>query len=514
MDADKQRALARLRGTYRNEAQYPGATLGRRGVGWSRTETYPNDNLPELGTLVARSRRAMNADPYARGIVRTIVSDSVGWGIEPQSLAADPDARSAIEAAWRAWTETSDPWGQQDSFQAQQWLVCWSWLVSGEVFVRIRRRLPTDPTVLQLEILEPEFVPRSWSSPLPGAPPGARVRAGIEFNAIGNVTAYYMYRSRPGDLQDIDVSQLVRVPASIGGSPLVLHVYRQERPGQLRGTPVLAPALMRLRDLEVFSDAVLVRQGLSNLLTASLTRSSDGTDPIVGGEGGETAADGRTIVRLGVGAMNELAPGEKLEYNEPPDPPAGYDTFVKNVLRAASSAATGVPYEVVTSDWSGLNDRLARVILHGHRRSIQATQFNVLVKRLCAPVYQEWLRASVEAGVLPFADFASAPERYVGVNWSPQAWPYINPVQDVASAKDGIRNGLTSRTQVVAETGERAEVIDRQQADDNRRADELKLSYDSDGRKPANGAPAPAPAAPAAKPAAPANPPANPGEGV
>ncbi len=482
------RSVGRLARTARAEVEYPAATIGRRGIDWTRTLTYPNDNLVELSTLVARSRRAVCSDPYAGGIVRTIVADTVGWGIEPQSLAEDRAARNSIEAAWREWTETSDPWGQQDSFAAQQWLICWTWLVSGEVFVRLRRRLPTDPTVLQLEVLEPEFVPRNWNQLLPGAPPGNRVRAGIEFDRLGSVAAYYMYRSRPGDLQDIDVSQLVRVPAKVGGSPLVLHVYRQDRPGQLRGTPALAPVLLKLRDLDVFTDGVLVRQGLANLLTASLTRAATtGLDPITGEAGGETdPADARTVVRLGVGAMNELAPGEKLEYNDPPDPPAEYDAYVKNVLRAAGTGA-GVPYEVLTNDWSGSNDRLARVVLQGHRRNIQAVQFNVMVKRLCAPVYQEWLRASVEAGVLPLSDFASRPERYRAANWSPQAWPYLNPVQDVAATKDAVRSGLTSRSAAVAETGERAEVIDRQQQDDNERADEAGLSYDSDGRKPSAG---------------------------
>jgi hypothetical protein len=74
----------------------------------------------------------------------------------------------------------------------------------------------------------------------------------------------------------------------------------------------------------------------------------------------------------------------------------------------------------------------------------------------------------------------------------PQGWPYIHPVQDVAAAKEAIRNGLTSRSAVIAQQGEDAAQIDAQQAEDNARADELDLTYDSDGRNSGTGA-APAP---------------------
>jgi len=71
----------------------------------------------------------------------------------------------------------------------------------------------------------------------------------------------------------------------------------------------------------------------------------------------------------------------------------------------------------------------------------------------------------------------------------PQGWPYIHPVQDVQAAREAIRSGFTSRSAVVAEQGEDAEVVDAQQAADNERADELGLEYDSDGRQaePAKG---------------------------
>ena len=69
------------------------------------------------------------------------------------------------------------------------------------------------------------------------------------------------------------------------------------------------------------------------------------------------------------------------------------------------------------------------------------------------------------------------------VKWVPQAWPHLHPVQDVLAAKEEVRSGFTSRAQKVSERGEDIEQIDDEQAKDNTRADNLDLSYDSDGRR-------------------------------
>ena len=85
------------------------------------------------------------------------------------------------------------------------------------------------------------------------------------------------------------------------------------------------------------------------------------------------------------------------------------------------------------------------------------------------------------------------------VKWIPQAWPYIHPVQDVQGKAMEVQAGFSSRTQKVAEGGYDAEVIDAENKADNDRADDLGLSYTSDGRRatkldPLDDDPAPEPA--------------------
>ena len=155
------------------------------------------------------------------------------------------------------------------------------------------------------------------------------------------------------------------------------------------------------------------------------------------------------------------------------------------------SAATGVPYEVLTGDMAGLNDRVMRVILHEFRRGIQARQHHIVAYQLCRPVWAAWMDRVFLNRALPIPPaFVDDPAPWTAVKWMPQGWPYIHPVQDVQSAEKAIKAGFTSRSAVVSEQGEDAEVIDEEQAADNARANELGLAYEtSTGRA----APAPVP---------------------
>ena len=51
------------------------------------------------------------------------------------------------------------------------------------------------------------------------------------------------------------------------------------------------------------------------------------------------------------------------------------------------------------------------------------------------------------------------------------------------AAQLAVRNGFTSRSAIVAEQGYDSEMVDRQNREDNVRADENELIYDSDPRK-------------------------------
>jgi lambda family phage portal protein len=481
---------------------YESTSMGRRAVGWRPPSLSPNPSiLYGLQLLRDRSRAAVRNDGYAKGAIDELVSNIIGTGIKPLSLADDQALRKRLQALWLLWTDESDADGLFDWY-GQQALAVRAWLEGGEVFVRLRPRTPSDglSVPLQVQIIEPELCPHTWNTTLPN---GNRVRAGIEFDAIGRRVAYYFHPSRPGDLVDFDPSDLRRVPADG-----VIHLYQPLRPGQLRGVPHLTQALIKLRELDKFDDATLLRQQLANLFVGFVTRQNsadtDVTDPMTGLPVAHDD-DGNQLLSLEPGIFQELAPGEDVKFSDPPAIDGAYPDFTRQQLSHVA-AATGVPYEVLTGDLSRVNDRTVRVLLNQFRRRIMAWQHQIVAFQLCRPVWRAWLDRVFLFGAAPIpASYATDPDPVARAKWVPQGWPYINPVQDVQANREAIRAGFESRSSVVSEQGEDAEAIDVEQAADNARADALGLSYDSDGRKmlgTANSQPNPAvPAGPKPPPA-------------
>ncbi len=90
---------------------------------------------------------------------------------------------------------------------------------------------------------------------------GRRIVSGIELDEADQVLACHVCRDQPG-ATFASYSPPVRIPASD-----MLHVFDRLFPGQGRGLSWLAPVLLKLRDLDETSDALLMQQKVASLMT-------------------------------------------------------------------------------------------------------------------------------------------------------------------------------------------------------------------------------------------------------
>ncbi|SDX04895.1 phage portal protein, lambda family [Pseudomonas syringae] len=460
----------------RMKASYEGAADGRRSATWDAPDTGANSLImPALRNLRSRSRAAVRNDPYAANAIDRRVSNLIGTGITPQPRIADKELRRIFQETWEDWVDESDA-DQLTDFYGQQALIARTVEQSGECFVRLRPKRMEDGLAvpLQLQCLAPEFVPHDKFEMTSN---GNIIRAGIEFDGFGKRVAYWCYRSHPSDMTALNAgyNMLVRIPAS-----QMLHIFEPVEPGQLRGVPRLAPVLKRLRSLDNYDDAVLFRQEVANLFAGFIRKpSADGPpmlDPLTGAPI-KTGADGFTpMVALEPGTMQELLPGEEVEFSTPPDGGNNYPDFMRQQLMAAAAGA-GLPYELMTGDMRGVNDRSIRVVLNEFRRRLEQLQFSVYVHQLCRPVRAAWMDMAVLSGALELEDYAKKRREYLRTRWVPQGWSYIHPVQDVQSRTMEINAGLASRSEMCLRTGTDAEIVDEENAADAARARGLGLNY-------------------------------------
>lgn len=452
-----------------DKRSYDAGGNGRRSQGWG-TATSPNSALlGNIDTLRKRSRHEVRNNGWAKSISEVIVSNVVGAGIKPMSEIPE------LQELWKQWIRQADSYFFSD-FYGLQALVMRSIVEGGDVFVRMRARRPEDGLAvpLQLQVIEAEHCPATLNKQTSTG----EIIGGVEFNKIGKPEFYHLYKSHPDDL-NIKENELVRVPAEN-----VLHLRLMLRAGQVRGETWLTQSLVRLRELDLYNDAELVRKKTAALYGGFIyTPNLEEDNEVLAGITGQVDAEAEDVLidPLEPGAFPVLPAGYDVKFSQPADVGGSYEPFMKSQLRAIASSI-GITYEQLTGDFSGVNDRIIRASLLEFKRRASMWQHHIMVHQFCQPVWERFVDMAILSG-------AYTPERgttnadLYAVKWTPHSWGYLNPTQEISAYQDAIRNGLTSRSRVVSELGQDAYTIDKEIAEDNLRADEFGLILDSDPRR-------------------------------
>ncbi|GFR24131.1 phage portal protein, lambda family [Trichonephila clavata] len=90
-----------------------------------------------------------------------------------------------------------------------------------------------------------------------------------------------------------------------------------------------------------------------------------------------------------------------------------------------------------------------------------------------------WLELALLSGELDIGKKWTK-KRVKEVKWIAQGFDWVDPLKDQQAQQMAVRNGFKSRSEVVSELGYDIEEIDQEIAEDQRRASELGLNFDSD----------------------------------
>lgn len=454
-----QRALkrARERAALSVVRSYEGAKLGRRTAGWSAGGTSANAEIgPSASRLRARSRELIRNNPLAASIIRVMVSNLVGTGIMVKL--------SQGQELWNRFVNECDASGKDDLYGLTA-LIAHAYKESGAVLVRLRPRLASDGLAvpLQLQVLEIDHLDMSKQETLQG---GGYIMQGIEFDAVGRCVAYWLFPDHPGEV-NIVVSTRVsrRVPAES-----VLHIFKRTRPGQIHGVPVLAPVMLKMRDLDDYQEAELLRKGIESCFAAFVYNPEGNTTDALGTEPAATDAKGTRDETIAAGMIKYLKPGEQVEFGSPSST-GGFNEFIAGYKREATSGA-GVPYELATGDLSGVNYTSHRAGLVEFRREVEQEQWLVIIRQFLVPVVAAFKRYAAISGQRGIADAVAT--------YTPAKFDWVDPVKDSTGELLEVAAGLKSWQEAVRRRGFDPEQVIAEIKQDQKRFKDAEITVQID----------------------------------
>jgi lambda family phage portal protein len=395
------------------------------------------DHFADAAMLRAKARALVQNVPYIAAGMDALVAQTVGTGIVPRATGGQADL---INTLWARWVTECDADGRLD-FYGLTAAAYRAMEQDGEVLIRLRPRFATDglSVPLQLQLLEIDWLDTSRIS----AEGSNTVVNGVEYDTLGRVVAYWLWDQHPGDitLRRGTRTQSRRVPASS-----IIHLYRQERPGQGRGITRLAPIISRVRDLQLYEDAVLARKNLESrlsvLASGDVTQMANPEPGALAGDPSKAAQTG-SLGELASGGITQLPPGLNLQFIDPKSA-GGEVAYVVYQLHLIA-AGFGVSYEMMTGDLSQVNYSSARVRLMDLRRQIEQMQWLTLVPNLLGPIWRAFNDAAELAGKIRRPDYK--------VDYSTPKWEYVNPEQDVRAELDAVGGGLQSLSESIRRRG-------------------------------------------------------------
>lgn len=353
-----------------------------------------------------------------------------GWQARPQHPA--PEIRRQLSQDFEAMT-------RQIMLPLARALVR-----DGEAFVHLR--LGPDGT------LRPKLIPTDQIDPsmTRDLDHGARIIAGIEFDTEDRVTAYHVLKEAPGSPFAF-YGEAIRVPATD-----MLHVFDQLFPGQVRGLSWLASVLLKMRDRDEASDALLMQLKTASLLTGFI-KSTDG-----GAGGFDGSTDGNALnVALEPGAMRLLPEGTDVTFSQPGQGLAQAVEFLRAQDREIATGA-GLTFEMLTGDLGEANYSSARVGLIDFRRRAEMLQINLIEGQFLRPLWHRWMAVRE----LARGNSAAGADSWGTVRFVPPGWQWVDPQNEVAADVQAIEAGLKSREEVVAGRGRDIDELDEERARD------------------------------------------------
>lgn len=443
---------------------YSAARNTRNTTGFGTSTSSADAELASsLTSLRNRSRQMVRDSAYARRARDLVVNNVIGpgMGMQAQVMSARGELRrdvnDALEAAWAQWCNAdSCHTGGVLHFGDMERAALAQVFETGEAFVRCHDRpFGSSRVPLALELIEAERVCDGIAEPGLMAP-GSEMRMGIEVDQrFGRPVACWVRQRHPGDLSNPrGEDRAERVPAS-----QMYHLRIVTRWPQTRGEPWLHAVVRKLDDMSECTQLELTAARGSAAYFATIT-TPESDNPMKDDEEDDGNGGSTDVMSLEALTIQQLSPGEQLQFHAPNRPNSQLDPFMRMMLREVA-AGTGTSYASLSADYSQSNYSSSRLALLDDRDVWRALQ-QWWIRAFRAPLHRRWVQQAVLAGAvnIPRGEYALDMAKFEAVRFKPRGWSWVDPTKEVNAYKEAILGGLTTMTDVIAATGEGRDIED------------------------------------------------------
>lgn len=461
-------ARARIARTSKIRALYEGAAAGRRTSGWRAVGTDVNsENRLALSRLREVSRDLVRNNAYASRAKATIAHNVVGTGILARVKSKAPKRAEQIKALLdRHFDSTDIDADGRLNLYGLQALAMSTIVESGEVIIRKRIRFTSDGFALpfQIQVLEPDFLDTNVEGKQKN---GNYCVQGVEFDWRGKRVAYFLFDEHPGSLvMGRRSTQSQRVSADF-----VAHIFRVDRPGQVRGVSWFAPVMVRMKDFAEYTDAQLMRQKIAACYAAFITANGEDDAALMALDADASSGSPYPVEQFEPGMIERLRAGESVSFAQPPTT-QDFGPYAAVTLHEIA-AGLNITYEVFTGDLTGVNYSSGRMGWLEYQRSIETWRWNMLIPQMLDPL---------AAWTLEAAQVATGSSEPFFLAWTPPRREMIDPDTELKAASTAVRNGLSPLSEELRKLGSDPEEVFAQLKADQVKIDELGLVLDSDPR--------------------------------
>lgn len=429
-------------------ARNTNATRGFGGFGGSADAELQSS----LTQLRNRSRQMVRDSGYAKRAQTIVVNNVIGTGVGMQAQVLgvrgelNTRVNDDIERAWRDWSRAANcHTGGALAFGDFERACMGEVFCAGEVLVRLHMSRFGDSAVpLALELIEAERLADVID--VPGVAPGHEIRMGVEVDRYQRPVAYWLRQRHAADIRFHVAGQTdraERVPAE-----QMLHLRITTRWPQTRGEPWMHAVLRKVDDVNEYSQHEITAARASAAYFATI-KTPESQNPLVD----ETDDAGQQTMAIESLTIQELRPGEELDFHTPNRPNSAFDAFMRSMLREIA-AGVGTSYESISRDYSQSNYSSSRLALLDDRDGYRALQ-QWWARSFRDPLHRLWLHQAVASRAVP-----SVPEtaywldrgRYEAVLWKFRGWSWVDPTKEVNAYKEAVKAGFTTLTDVIAQT--------------------------------------------------------------